>query len=375
MTQATSIKIDPEFKAQIPALREQELQLLEESIGAEGCREPLICWLTGDGERILIDGHNRYGICKKLGLPYDVDDRSFTDRDEAADWIDKNQLGRRNLTNDQYSIIRGRRHEREKNRRGAPIGNVNASKQRSQSDTFEDTAERIAKESGVSRATVHRDHKKYLALEELKKTNPEAVQDVYDGKKRFREVQREVRVVAVQESVKLPDAKYRVIYADPPWKYGDQLTEDYGATRFHYPPMSISELCDMPIADLCEPDAVMFFWVTSPLLYEAAPIIKAWGFAYKTSFVWDKIKHNMGHYNSVRHELLLVCTRGSCVPDKRKLYDSVQSIERSKKHSEKPQEFRYIIEDLYPHGKRLELFARAEHDGWDVYGNQIGGAQ
>ena len=78
----------------------------------------------------------------------------------------------------------------------------------------------------------------------------------------------------------------------------------------------------------------------------------------------------MGHYNSVRHEFLLICTRGSCTPDVVELFDSVQSIERTT-HSTKPDAFRRIIDTLYPHGKRLELFARCAVEGWDGFGNQI----
>ena len=51
-------------------------------------------------------------------------------------------------------------------------------------------------------------------------------------------------------------------------------------------------------------------WVTSPLLPEAHDVIEAWGFEYKTSMVWDKVDHNVGNYVSVRHELLLICTKG-----------------------------------------------------------------
>jgi len=192
---------------------------------------------------------------------------------------------------------------------------------------------------------------------------------IRDHEKTITEVRRELKRAKVKEKAKLPTDKYRVLYVDPPWKYGDQLTENYGPTRFHYPPMTISELCVLPILELCEADAVLFLWVTSPMLEDAFPVMKAWGFTYKTSFVWDKVKHNMGHYNSVRHEFLLVCTRGSCVPDNAKLFDSVQSIERTK-HSEKPEEFRRIIEALYQHGKRLELFARREAEGWERWGNQ-----
>lgn len=201
----------------------------------------------------------------------------------------------------------------------------------------------------------------------------ETFEEIKTGAKTRKQAQREQSMArVVSKNPPLPTGKFRVIYADPPWKYGDQLTEDYGPTRFHYQSMTITELCSMPIADLSEDNAVLFLWTTSPLLFECAPVIKAWGFQYKTSFVWDKIKHNLGHYNSVRHEFLLVCTRGSCTPDNPKLYDSVQSIERTE-HSKKPEEFRQIIETLYKHGSKLELFAREEHEGWECYGNQLPG--
>jgi N6-adenosine-specific RNA methylase IME4 len=75
-----------------------------------------------------------------------------------------------------------------------------------------------------------------------------------------------------------------------------------------------------------------------------------------------------GHYNSVRHELLLICTRGSSQPDQRQLFDSVQSIERGR-HSAKPVKFYDIIETLYTHGRKLEMYGRARREGWDVYGH------
>ena len=170
----------------------------------------------------------------------------------------------------------------------------------------------------------------------------------------------------------IPNNTYRIIYADPPWKYSDK--KEYapqGAAENHYPTMSILELCEMKLPKT-ENNAVLFLWVTSPLLEDSFKIINAWGFNYKTSFVWDKIKHNMGHYNSVRHEFLLIATKGSCLPDTKKLFDSVQSIERTDKHSEKPEEFRKIIDTLYPQGKRIELFARKNNiKNWDLYGNEI----
>jgi N6-adenosine-specific RNA methylase IME4 len=186
-------------------------------------------------------------------------------------------------------------------------------------------------------------------------------------------VRRERKAADIRKAVSLPDAKYRVLYADPPWHYRDKADEgavQAGGAARHYPTMTIAQLCELPVETLCEAHAVLFLWVTSPLLFEAAAVLRAWGFTYKASFIWDKVKHNMGHYNSVRHELLLVCTRGSCTPDHVELFDSVQSVERTT-HSTKPPEFRHIIETLYPHGKRLELFARAKAPGWDVFGYEV----
>lgn len=354
------MKINPEFKSLIPPLAPEELAQLESNILSDGCRDPLVTW-----QGTLLDGHNRYAICQRHGIKFTTVEMEFADEDAAMDWMDANQLGRRNLTPDQRSIMRGRRYNRTKKAAGGRadrqlgVDKVSAPK----------TAESLAAEHHVSEKTIRRDGKRAEAIEKLAETQPEQAQAVRDGLKRFNEVRREIKRAEVKEVAKLPDAKFRVIYADPPWKYGDQLTEDYGPAKFHYPSMTITELCAMPIKSITEPDAVLFLWVTSPLLFECAPIIEAWGFKYKTSFVWDKVKHNMGHYNSVRHEFLLICTRGSCTPDVVKLFDSVQSIERTK-HSAKPAEFREMIETLYPHGKRLEIFAREANKGWEVYGNQ-----
>jgi N6-adenosine-specific RNA methylase IME4 len=177
-----------------------------------------------------------------------------------------------------------------------------------------------------------------------------------------------------ERSVALPDGKYRVIYADPPWKYGDGRTGD-GMTatgaEHHYPTMPLSELKELDVQGLAADDSVLFLWATVPLLEDALELADAWGFEYKAMFVWDKVKHNMGRYNSVRHEVLFVCTRGAGTPEVDRLFDSVQVIEKTKKHSEKPEEFRGIIDTLYPSGPRLELFRRgAAPDGWEVWGNE-----
>jgi N6-adenosine-specific RNA methylase IME4 len=173
----------------------------------------------------------------------------------------------------------------------------------------------------------------------------------------------------------LPDGKYRVMYADPPWRYSDKLIEGYGAAEHHYRPMSIEELCEPRFASLAAEDAVLFLWTTSPFLEDCFAVIRAWGFEYKSSFIWDKVKHNYGHYNSVRHEFLLVCTKGSCTPDVPTLIDSVVQVERTDEHSQKPEHFRQIIDSLYtpPATRidRIELFRRgAAPANWHIWGDE-----
>lgn len=233
---------------------------------------------------------------------------------------------------------------------------------------------------GLSAQTYERAlHVIETAPEELKEEVRSGNISIAQAYKQVKEAERKAeRQSAITEQLSQPktshhidifttDKKYRVIYADPPWSYNDkQDTAKLGGAVKHYPTMPLDEICALPIP--AEKNAVLFLWTTSPMLEDAFRVINAWGFKYKSSFVWDKISHAMGHYNSVRHEFLLVCVKGSCTPDVPKLYDSVVSIERTE-HSRKPDDFRTMIDTLYPVGERLEMFAREASDGWDVWGN------
>lgn len=209
-----------------------------------------------------------------------------------------------------------------------------------------------------------------------KEARPAAIAQAAEGGWTVREARKRVRrakaeLIGRQEQA-WPSGQYRVIYADPPWSYGNEMAEYATTPEDHYPVMSTQAICDMDVQSIAMDDAVLFLWTTCPHLPEALNVCEAWGFKYKTHFVWDKVKHNMGHYSSVRHEVLFVCTRGSCTPEVQKLFDSVYSEERTT-HSQKPQHFRTVIDTLYPSGPRVELFARAPHNGWDSWGNEHAG--
>ena len=189
--------------------------------------------------------------------------------------------------------------------------------------------------------------------------------------KQLRERVREIKAAAAPP---LPDGVYRVIYADPPWEYGDKRTngEQSGSAESQYPTMPIEAICAMPVGDIAASDSVLFLWATAPCLPEAMQVIEAWGFTYKAQFVWDKLKGFNGHYNDVRHELLLIATRGSCVPAVETLDPSVIADKRTK-HSRKPDSFYELIERLYPlaDATHVELFARRSRNRWHSWGNQV----
>lgn len=157
MKTVTGIKIDREFQNLIPALSPEEREQLEANIVEHGgARDPLVVWQRDDADDILLDGHNRYEICERLGLPYEVEHLEFATRDEAADWIDRNQLGRRNLSKQDYKLLLGRRYNRAKRAVSNPEGKNQHAEVSGQNVRQPKTAERIAKEHGIDEKTVRR---------------------------------------------------------------------------------------------------------------------------------------------------------------------------------------------------------------------------
>src|SRR5271169_3998155 len=98
-----SVVIDAEFRNLTPPLQRQERSGLEARLRSEGCRDALVVWRNG--KDILLDGHNRYEICATYGIPFRVAPIELESREHARLWIEENQLGRRNLTDDQRAMI------------------------------------------------------------------------------------------------------------------------------------------------------------------------------------------------------------------------------------------------------------------------------
>ena len=109
------IRVDPEFAKEIPPLRDDEKKQLEESLLEEGCRDPIIIW-----QGVILDGHNRYEICTRLGISCQVRaaPASIETREDALDYMRRLQLGRRNLTPDDFKLLLGRRYNAAKGEHG-----------------------------------------------------------------------------------------------------------------------------------------------------------------------------------------------------------------------------------------------------------------
>lgn len=362
---------DHDLAGIFPLIAGDEFADLVASIKLNGQREPIVLF---DGK--ILDGRNRYRACLAAKVEPVFED--YTGADPLGYVIDLN-IRRRHLNEAQRSLV------------GARLANMGEGRPSKETSSIELVSQAAAADllkvgvASIKRAVTVLDSAEpeiILAVEQgvlaisqaaaLAKAEPEfqtaVAEKVLEGMKPM-EAAREVKgALASANSVRQPSGKYRVIYADPPWSYGNTQPDYHTEQRDHYPVMKLDEIMALPVDEWTEDDAVLFLWVTSPMLEEAFDVIGAWGFDYKASFVWDKIKHNMGHYNSVRHEFVLVCTKGSCQPDERKLFDSVVTSDRTA-HSVKPDTFYEIIEALYTHGAKLEMFARRPRKGWKQYGH------
>lgn len=177
-----------------------------------------------------------------------------------------------------------------------------------------------------------------------------------------------------------PQGQYDVIVVDPPWAYlwGTGKNGGHFAPEKHYPTMSVEEICALPVKDLRARNSVLALWATGPTLPDAFRVMESWGFKYKTVlFVWVKLNPKAltvvtgpGSYTRSACEYVLLGMRGHL---KRATTDPISQVvqEPRRRHSQKPEIVQTHIESLWPDARRIELFARRERAGWDVWGNEV----
>ena len=167
--------------------------------------------------------------------------------------------------------------------------------------------------------------------------------------------------------------KYHTIYADPPWleRGGGKIKR--GADR-HYPLMKTSEIMALDIASICEDDAHLYLWVTNNFLPDGLKVMEAWGFRYVTTITWMKDRKGLGQYFRGITEHCLFGVKGHLpykLDENGKRCQGLTGFTAPRtEHSRKPEEMRDMIRRV-SYGPYVELFARAPHEGWDVWGNEV----
>ena len=173
--------------------------------------------------------------------------------------------------------------------------------------------------------------------------------------------------------------KYKTIYADPPWQFqnrtGKVAPEHKRLTR--YGTMKLEDIKQLPVGEIADEKSHLYLWVPNALLPEGLEVMKAWGFEYKTNIIWEKVRKDgmpdgrgVGFYFRNVTEILLFGIKGNknrTLDAGRSQVNLIRSMKRE--HSRKPDEFISLIESCSS-GPFLEMFARGNREGWDMWGNQ-----
>lgn len=169
------------------------------------------------------------------------------------------------------------------------------------------------------------------------------------------------------------DKKYKIILADPPWRYWEGGLKNQSQ---HYNTMTMEDIKALPIKDVADDDCVLFLWVTFPILKESFEVIESWGFEYSTvAFTWIKTNDNgtpffgCGGWTRANAEICLLAKKGKISRESANVSQVI--LARRKEHSSKPHEVYARIEKLMGDLPRIELFARHRRQGWDNWGNQV----
>jgi len=174
------LTIDPELRDVLPPLTDEEFEQLRENIvnRDKKLNNPIIVW-----GNTIVDGHNRYKIlCEHPEIPYTVEQKDFSDKWAAIDWMITNQRGQRNLTEAQRTYLVGKLYEARKKSVGGDRGNQYAKEASAQNGPLPRTSEQIGKELGISHNQVKRSEYFAHGIDAIRETDPEAAKAILTGK-------------------------------------------------------------------------------------------------------------------------------------------------------------------------------------------------
>lgn len=174
--------------------------------------------------------------------------------------------------------------------------------------------------------------------------------------------------------------QYGTIMADPPWRFENRtgkVAPEHQRLR-RYPTMTLDEICSLPVQEHLADTCHLYLWVPNALLREGLTVLDEWGFTYKTTLTWLKVRKDggpdgrgVGFYFRNVTEAILFGVRGknarTLAPGRRQVN---MLATRKREHSRKPDEIYKIVESCSS-GPFLEMFARAPRKGWDQFGDEV----
>ena len=175
----------------------------------------------------------------------------------------------------------------------------------------------------------------------------------------------------------LPKKKYRTIVIDPPWEYGrvwgKSTNQDKSVKHvlIPYPMLTIEEIKTLPIRKLAQKNCEIYLWTTQKHLPVVFDVLRAWECRYCQTLVWCKKPRGKGQGGVYcpTTEFLILGRYGN-MPKVERIDTTWWLVKRTKEHSRKSEFFQNMIERV-SYKPRLEMFARRERNGWDVWGNEI----
>ena len=370
------LNIDPSFRALIPPLAEGELTELEESIKAEGCRDQIVTW-----KGTIVDGHNRYDICKRHGIEFRTVEHDFADADSAKAWIITNQLARRNvpvfvryeLSKVRKALLAERGRERQAHGQTAP-GRTLLSMLDKSVDPH-DTRKTLATELGVGTGTLARaEYVEKHAPDDIKeqaRRDEVSINEAYKATKRVEAKAEQASRFAELRDKELtpPTGKYDVVVVDPPWPM-EKIERDIAPNQhgLDYRVMNEEELSELELP--IEDKAHVFLWTTQRFLPMAFRLLSKWGIKYVCTLVWHKPggfqPFGLPQYNC---EFILYGRKGTPEFVDTKGFPTCFEAPRHE-HSEKPDLFFETIARVTA-GRRLSMFERKERPGFDSWGDEM----
>jgi len=380
MSKTISVSISRTYKEIVPEMAKDEYERIHHSIEFNGYNKIFPIIINENG--IILDGHNRYKICKELGIKPNYVVKSFPNKLEEKRFVIEANFNRRQLTIPQrirlgreWLEIESKINKLKQIEEGKKFGRGHKKDKTLPANEGKDRHERessarAAKRVGLSRTTFE----KGVKVLEASEKHPRKFGKIWEKVEAGTTVSYAYKKLIRQERKKkerakpLPKGIFNVLLADPPWEYELNLR---GAPDEHYSTMSLSKLKNIKLPD--HKNSILFLWATSPQLQEALELLKAWKYKYKTHMIWVKDKIGTGYYFRGQHELLLLGRKGTIsVPEEEDRPSSVLHAKRTT-HSKKPEEVYGIIEKMYPKMKYLELFARKANPRkrWTYWGNEI----